>query len=150
MFSNRKITLSAAFLTGALAFAPALSHAETISAEGHFAPQKAVHSLATGGVRTTLETRNNELSYTISWNNLTGPVVAAELLSAKSLSDPAAHGIPLNGPFTSPVSGRLTLSAEQIKDYREGKLYVSLGTAAQPHGEVRAQLTPATAPAGSN
>ena len=149
MFSKQKITLSAALLTAALAFVPALSHAETISAEGHFAPQKAVAAQATGGARATLETRNNALSYTITWNNLSGPVVGAELLSAKSLSDPAAHGLPLNGPFTTPLSGTVTLSADQIQDFRDGKLYVSLGTAAHPHGEVRAQLTPVAAPAAN-
>lgn len=143
MISLRAITLSAALLAGGIAFTPALSHAETISAEGHFAPQKAVPSQATGGARTTLETQNNALSYTITWNNLTGPVVGAELLSAKSLSDPADQVQPLNGPFASPLTGTITLSADQIKQYREGKLYVSLGTAAHPHGEVRAQLSPA-------
>ncbi|MDN7349944.1 CHRD domain-containing protein [Acetobacter senegalensis] len=143
MISKRTITFSAALLTGVLAISPVLAHAETISSEGHFAPQKSAGAEATGGVRATLETRNNLLSYTITWNNLSGPVVAAELLAAKSLTDTADKVEPLKGPFTSPLSGTITLSADEIEQYRNGQLYVSLGTAAHPHGEVRAQLTPA-------
>ncbi|GAN60506.1 hypothetical protein ACI01nite_08120 [Acetobacter cibinongensis] len=149
MISNRSITFGAALLTGVLAFAPALSHAETIASQGHFAPQKAVASEATGGARATLETRNNALSYTVTWNNLSGPVVAAELLAAKSLADTAEPVETLKGPFKSPLEGTITLSADEIKQYKDGKLYISLGTAAHPHGEVRAQLNPVPAPADS-
>ncbi|GBQ82553.1 hypothetical protein AA14337_2377 [Acetobacter malorum DSM 14337] len=147
MIPKKHFTLSAALLTGALAFAPALSHAETIQSEGIFASEKASPSHVTGGVRATLETENNLLSYTITWNNLSGPVTGAELMAAKDLSKTAEKVADLKGPYVAPLTGTLTLSADQIDLYRHGQLFVGLGTVAHPHGEVRAQLVPAP---GSN
>ncbi|GBQ09013.1 MULTISPECIES: CHRD domain-containing protein [Acetobacter] len=144
MISKKHFTLSAALLTGALAFAPALSHAETIQSEGIFASEKASPAArVTGGVRATLETENNLLSYTITWNNLSGPVTGAELMAAKDLSKTAEKVADLKGPYVAPLTGTLTLSADQIDLYRHGQLFVGLGTASHPHGEVRAQLIPA-------
>ncbi|GAN67969.1 CHRD domain-containing protein [Acetobacter orleanensis] len=143
MISKKHFTLGAALLTGALAFTPVLSHAETIQSEGHFASAKAMPSQATGGVRATLETENNQLSYTITWNNLSGPVTGAELMAAKDLRKTAEKVSDLKGPYVAPLTGTITLSADQIDLYRHGQLFVGLGTASHPHGEVRAQLVPA-------
>jgi hypothetical protein len=63
---------------------------------------------------------------------------------------------PIDGKTpTSPVTGSVTLTDEQIKELRSGKLYANIHTAAHPSGEIRGQVLhvrtkksvpPATAP----
>ena len=41
---------------------------------------------------------------------------------------------------TSPVSGTVTLTDDQVKMLRSDKLYVNIHTAANPGGEIRGQI----------
>ena len=41
---------------------------------------------------------------------------------------------------TSPISGTVTLTDDQVKMLRSNKLYVNVHTAASPGGEIRGQI----------
>ncbi|WP_052308617.1 CHRD domain-containing protein [Solitalea canadensis] len=97
-----------------------------------------VTTTATGAVSAELNTSNNELSYSISWNNLTSAV-----------GDMHFHD---NGPIivhiegfpttvSGSFSGKTTLTAGQVTDLGGGKIYVQIHTVNFPGGEVIATLT---------
>jgi hypothetical protein len=48
----------------------------------------------------------------------------------------------LCGPCTSPVAGKTTLTQPQVVSLIAGLTYVNVGTANNPHGEIRAQIRP--------
>jgi hypothetical protein len=95
----------------------------------------------TGAFKATLDTTTKTLTYTLTFDSLTGPATAAHL------HGPAARGVnagvmtPLGDKSpTSPVSGSVTLTDDQIKELQSGKVYVNVHTAANPGGEIRGQV----------
>ena len=49
--------------------------------------------------------------------------------------------VPLCGPCTSPVTGRVTLTPKEIRLLVSGKTYVNVHTGKNPDGEIRGQIT---------
>ena len=90
-----------------------------------------------GDVMAMLEGKN--LTYTVNYKDLTGPVVAAHFHDAPA---PGGDGPPIV-PATaspSPIKGSATLTDAQIADLNAGKVYFNVHTTANPGGEIRGTL----------
>ncbi len=137
------------FLATALAvtFASAAS-ATTLHYIAHLTGDKEVpktDSKGTGTLDATFDTTTKALAYTLTFDGLSGPATAAHF------HGPAPHGqnagvlAPIGDKNpTSPVTGTVTLTDDQIKDLKAGKIYVNVHTAANPGGEIRGQVVHVT------
>jgi hypothetical protein len=76
-------------------------------------------SKGTGKLAATFDTQSKALNYTLTFDGLSGPATAA----------------------TSPITGTITMTDEQVKMLQSAKLYVNVHTAANPGGEIRGQIT---------
>lgn len=79
------------------------------------------------------------LTYTVTYEGLTGPGVAAHIHGP---ADPGGNAPPVV-PFTSaasPISGVAQLTDAQAADLDAGKYYVNVHTAANKGGEIRGQI----------
>jgi hypothetical protein len=79
-------------------------------------------------------------TYSATYKDLTGPVVAAHFHVAQT---PGGNGPPTL-PATaspSPIKGAATLTDAQLADLAAGKWYFNVHTAANPGGEIRGTVT---------
>ena len=89
----------------------------------------------------TLDTVSKKLSYTVTFDGLTGPAAAAHFHGPADKSAVAGVAVPIGGANpVSPVVGSATLTDAQIKDLTSGKWYVNVHTAANKPGEIRGQV----------
>lgn len=109
-------------------------------------------ALGTMDVFYTKETRT--LNYSVTWSGLTGPVSQMNIngLAPKGFNAAVVHNIiaPSNALFTpgsafgatGKVSGTLLADGVVIKelDLLNGMYYINIRTAANPNGEIRAQI----------
>ena len=73
---------------------------------------------------------------------VSGAATAAHIHSApRGVAGPVT--VPLCTQCTSPVSGTVVLTADQMKDLLAGKQYVNVHTAKNAGGEIRGQITKA-------
>ena len=90
----------------------------------------------------------DSVSFQISYQNLSGPVVAAHFHGPAPASGTAGVQIDLTpfhrGPFSSQgwFTGSITLTPEQKAAFLAGDFYVNLHTTMNPDGEIRAQIVP--------
>jgi hypothetical protein len=114
--------------------------ARTVPVAGRFVGEGKAVTHPTGSVTGSLDTASDALSYTITYDGLSGPVAAAHF------HGPAKRGVdagvlkPIDGPYDSPIKGQVTLDRAQTSELEHGLVYVNLHTAANPDGEARAQL----------
>ena len=97
---------------------------------------------AVGTVVSTYYPTTRSLTWTVNYQNTTGPVTAAHV------HGPAAPGA--NAPVVipavvtaSPITGGAFLTPEQGADLMAGRYYFNLHTAANPGGELRGYMLPA-------
>jgi hypothetical protein len=94
-----------------------------------------------GDALATLNTETKELTYTVTFENLSGPATAAHFHGPAAPGANAGVAVPIGGKGpTSPVHGTATLTDAQMKDLEAGKWYVNVHTAANPGGEIRGQM----------
>lgn len=101
-----------------------------------------VTTMGTGTVTADLDPETKVLRWKISYSGLSGPVTAAHIHGPALPGQSAAVLMRFKSPFDSPFEGQATLTEAQVKELMAGKWYVNLHTAANPGGEIRAQLTP--------
>ncbi|MEO6118006.1 MAG: CHRD domain-containing protein [Methylotenera sp.] len=82
-----------------------------------------------------------ELRWTINYEGLTGPITAAHFHGPATVSENAEPTIPIEGNLASPIIGTAILTATEENDLMKGKWYLNLHTAANPKGEIRAQIS---------
>lgn len=94
-----------------------------------------------GQALATLDTAKKELTYTVTFDNLSGPATAAHFHGPAAAGANAGVVVPIGDKSpTSPVHGTATLTDAQMKDLEAGKWYVNVHTAANPGGEIRGQV----------
>lgn len=105
---------------------------------------------ATGTIEANLQPQTRLLAWTVSYSGLSGPVTGAHFHGPAQPGESAPVVLPFTGILASPIQGVATLTPEQAADFLGGKWYVNLHTAANPSGEIRAQIParPASAPRG--
>lgn len=96
-------------------------------------------SRATGTVNATIWPDTRAMTYTVTYQGLTGPATAAHF------HGPAAVG--MNAPpvvtstvSPSPITGSATLTEKQFADLQAGLWYYNVHSAAFPNGEIRGQM----------
>ncbi|GAA4479765.1 hypothetical protein GCM10023157_16370 [Gluconacetobacter asukensis] len=127
-------------LAAPIASSIAVAEGRTLQVTGEFVPVAGANDHPTGSVTGTLNEKRNMVTYRITWRGLSGAVVAAHFHGPADPGQDAGVLAPIQGPYTSPLSGAVVLTPEQVKELRAGRVYVNLHTAARPAGEARAQL----------
>lgn len=100
-----------------------------------------VSTLASGTLEASLVPGSQVLSWTLSYQGLSGPLTGAHFHGPAQSNQNSGVAVPIKEPLTSsPLNGSVTLSAAQIAELRAGNWYVNLHTAAYPDGEIRGQV----------
>ena len=95
-------------------------------------------SKGTGKLDATFDTQTKTLTYTLTFDGLSGPATAAHIHGPATRKESAGVVAPLGEKSpTSPVSGTVTLTDDQAKALASSKLYVNVHTAANKAGEIR-------------
>jgi hypothetical protein len=128
--------LSAAFVSAASA--ATVSYSARLSGRNEI-PK--TDSKGTGRLHATFDTQTKAFNYTLTFDGLSGPATAAHIHGPATRAQSAGVVAPLGDKNpTSPTTGSLTLTDDQVKYLQSSKLYVNVHTAANPGGEIRGQI----------
>jgi CHRD domain len=97
-------------------------------------------SEGTGALEASYDDRTRVLRWKITYSALTGAVTAAHFHGPALPGENASPVVPITGKLASPITGKATLTTEQVAALMNGKWYVNLHTAAHPGGEIRGQV----------
>jgi hypothetical protein len=124
-----------------LASAPAQAQNVPYTAELSGASQvPPVTTEATGSARISFGETSKRLVYTITYAGLSGPATAAHFHGPAAADATAPPVIPIEGDLSSPITGSVILTDEQVGMLEDGQLYFNIHTAANPGGEIRGQV----------
>lgn len=139
MLRSAMLTFAATISFGSLASAATMQFHATMNGAQEVPPKQ---TQGTGEALATLDTTSKQLSYTVTWEGLSGPATAAHFHGPAAPGANAGVLVPIGGKSpTSPVHGSATLTDAQVQDLEAGKVYVNVHTAANPGGEIRGQMT---------
>ncbi|MGB6395555.1 MAG: CHRD domain-containing protein [Bradyrhizobium sp.] len=96
-------------------------------------------SPATGKAEAKLDTETRVLTWTVTYADLTGPVVGAHFHGPSEPGKNAGIVLPFK-TAQSPIEGTATITETQAADLLAGKWYANIHTAANPGGELRGQM----------
>jgi hypothetical protein len=132
---------AAAALTIALAVAPAFAgvipYAAQLTAAAEVPP---VDSAASGAVQGTYDSGTKTLTWTITYQGLSGDVTGAQFHGPAKPGATADATVAITSPYASPIQGSAAISDQQFRDLRRGAWYLSVVTTKYPDGEIRGQL----------
>lgn len=135
-------TMKRSILIAGLCLFAFTAHAEMVKFHGNMNTASEVPPKTTAGTGTadaTLDTSNNQLTYTITYSGLTGPATVAHFHGPAAPGANASPVLPFANP-ASPIKGTATLTDAQKADLMAGKWYANVHTAANPGGEIRGQM----------
>jgi hypothetical protein len=95
---------------------------------------------ATGNARISFGQTSKRFLFTITYTGLSGPATAAHFHGPAADDATAPPIIPIEGDLTSPISGSVILTDEQIGWLEDDQIYFNIHTAANPGGEIRGQV----------
>jgi hypothetical protein len=127
----------------AAALLPVAAHAEMIRFHANLDGAHEVPPTDSPGIGTltaVLDTKTKVLSYTLTYQNLSGPPIAAHFHGPANPSQNAPIVVPIPSPEKSPVENKAKLTDAQISDLMAGKWYVNIHTNAHKPGEIRGQV----------
>jgi hypothetical protein len=105
----------------------------------------AVSGTGNGTITGTYDPKTRQLTYTSNWNGLTGAPTSGGFYTGASGAAGVAVGTPWmfesTATGTGSNSGTMTLTTDQADQLVDGNWYYSYGTAMNPSGEVRGQIT---------
>lgn len=97
-------------------------------------------SAGTGMVDAMYDSESNVFTYTVTYDGLTGPAVAAHFHGPANPGETAPPSLPIEGDLTSPIAGTATLTDAQEAELLSGMWYFNVHTAQYPDGELRGQM----------
>lgn len=121
------------------AFAETIAFEVQLSGANQVPP---INIAATGTLVATFDTESNTLSWTATFQGLTGPATAAHFHGPALQGANAGVLVLIEGSLTSPITGEAVLAPEVANALMAGELYLNIHTAAFPAGELRGQLLP--------
>jgi hypothetical protein len=124
---------------------PEASEAGTISFCAALSPDEEsapTYSPATGLGRFTLRRSDLELRWEVVFQNLTSPLLSANVHGPQRPGANAQVLFPLAPPgaLASPIRGSLILNDGQLEYLLTGRMYLNFSTRNYPEGELRAQI----------
>ncbi len=127
-----------------MAFVAASASAETISLKATLSPQSEVppHPAlkGSGTLQGSFDTSSRKLTYTVTYDGLTGPATMAHFHGPAPIGKNAGVMVPITGALTSPINGSATLTEDQAKSLEAGDVYFNIHTAENKGGEIRGQV----------
>jgi hypothetical protein len=96
-------------------------------------------SPASGKAEATFDTGTRNLSWTVTYADLTGPALGAHFHGPSEPGKNAGIALPFK-TVQSPIQGTATITEAQATDLLAGKWYANIHTAANPGGELRGQM----------
>jgi hypothetical protein len=96
-------------------------------------------SPGSGSADATFDTVTKLLTWTVTYSNLSGPVMGAHFHGPVEAGKNAGIVLPFK-TVESPIRGSATLTDNQATDLLAGKWYANIHTAANPGGELRGQM----------
>ncbi len=136
----RRVLLAAALSAPFVSAASAATVNYTAHLSGHSEIPKN-DSKGKGKLEATFDPESKVFTYTLTFDDLSGPAAAAHIHGPAKRKQSAGVVAPLGDKNpTSPISGSVTLTDDQVKMLRADKLYVNVHTAASPGGEIRGQI----------
>lgn len=125
-----------------LVAAPALAETVTFNTDLSGANEvPPVETPATGTAEASFDTETKELTWTVTYEGLTGPATAAHFHGPAGEEENAPPVVPVEGDLASPIEGSATLTDEQATQLQDGMWYFNIHTDEHPDGELRGQLT---------
>ena len=98
-------------------------------------------SAGTGSATATFDTETRTLSWTVSYEGTTGPLIGGHIHGPAEAGANAGIMVPF-GDLASPITGEAQLTEAQAADLMAGLAYINLHTEAHPGGELRGQFVP--------
>ena len=89
----------------------------------------------------TYDTESKSLTWTITFDGLTGPATVAHFHGPAEPGKNAGVALLIGQKPTSPAKGSAMLTDTQAADLMAGRWYVNVHTAANGGGEIRGQVT---------
>src|SRR3954451_23887901 len=109
---------SAALLALAVpAFAEQVKYTADLTASAETPP---ADSSGTGTLDATYDTDTKTLTWTITYQGMTGEVTAAHFHGPAKVGEKAGPVVPIPAPYTSPISGSAMLTDPQAADLKAG------------------------------
>ena len=96
-------------------------------------------SAATGQGIVTFDRETKQVSWSIVYDGLTGPLQAAHFHGPATPGTNAGVAVPIPVTF-SPMVGAAILTGAMAEDLLAGRMYINLHTPAFPNGEIRGQV----------
>ena len=116
--------------------------AETVTYKADLGSKDAATtSTGTGKAEMTYDTATKQLTWTVTFDGLTGPSTAAHFHGPAEPGKNAGVALLIGNNPTSPAKGMATLTDAQAADLQGGRWYVNVHTAANRGGEIRGQVT---------
>ncbi len=119
------------------ALAETLTYTTELTAEAEVPPTE---SSATGTADVTIDTEAKTVSWTVTYDGLTGDATAAHIHGPASETESAGPVIDMSASI---MEGSGDITDEQIGELEAGKYYVNVHTEEYPAGEIRGQLAKA-------
>lgn len=138
----RNVSFAALTVAGLL-FATAPAYAEVVNMTAELtgaAEVPANDSSGTGNLEATYDTETMMLTWTVTYEGLTGDATAAHFHGPAAEGENAGPVVPIEGDLASPIEGSATLTEEQATQLQDGMWYFNLHTAQYPDGELRGQV----------
>jgi hypothetical protein len=132
------IGLAVAALLGAgSAVAETINYKANLGAKDEVPPNA---STGTGSAEIAYDTTTKMLTWTVTFNGLTGPATVAHFHGPAAPGANAGVVVLIANNPTSPAKGTATLTDAQAADLQGGRWYVNVHTAANRGGELRGQV----------
>lgn len=127
--------------------ASSAAFADTVALKANLQPSSEVPPRVSHGHGTldaTFDTSTKSLKWTVTYADLSGPVMAAHFHGPAPVGVNANVQVPIaKSDMPSPMKGAATLDDKQAADLMAGQWYVNIHTKENPSGEIRGQVLPA-------